>query len=101
MHNPVVDPADLSADTFAPYEGSTFVVTPSTGSPFEVTLAAVSRGHPGPPREQFSLLFVGGPTPPVPQGMAVLRHDELGTVELFLVALGPGPDGQRYEAAFS
>lgn len=101
MDGPRVDPADLSADTFAPYEGSTFVLDPFEGAPFEATLVAVSRGHRGPVRDQFSLLFVGGPTPPAPQGMVLLSHDVLGPVELFLVALGPGPEGQRYEAAFS
>ena len=96
-----MDLADLSAGTFEPHERSTFVLAPSGGEPFNATLTEIRLGGPGPVREQFALLFVGGPTPPAPQGIFTVAHEELGTMDAFLVPLGPGPDGQRYEAVFS
>jgi hypothetical protein len=96
-----VDIADLTAATFAPLEGATFVLTPAGGRAFDARLGAVTVGLPGVARDQFALLFVGGPTPPAPQGMYSVEHESLGAVDLFLVPLGPADGGQRYEATFS
>jgi hypothetical protein len=59
--------------------------------------------RPGAPRaEPFRLLFAGPPTPVLPQQIHSVHHGELGLIELFLVALGPGSDGRmRYEAIFN
>lgn len=35
------------------------------------------------------------------QGMFVLVHPELGDLELFMVPIGPGGNGMRYEVVFS
>ena len=48
-------------------------------------------------RAPFSLVFEGGPAPPLPQGIHAVRHDELGAIEIFLVPIAPG----RYEAVFT
>jgi hypothetical protein len=93
--------ADLTAATFAPFEGSTFRLTPAGGTPFDTRLASVTVGRPGVARDQFALAFVGGPTPPAAQGMFAVEHDSLGTLDLFLVPLGPAGGEQRYEATFS
>ena len=92
---------DLTVATLAPLEGSTFLMTPVGETPFEVTLRAVTTGPSGPARDPFSLLFVGGPTPPAPQGIFTLGHDALGALDIFIVPLGPDAEGQRYEAVFS
>jgi hypothetical protein len=36
-----------------------------------------------------------------PQGTYRIEHDELGTLEVFLVPLGPDAVGMRYEAIFN
>jgi hypothetical protein len=48
-------------------------------------------------RAPFSLVFEGGPTPPVPQGIYAVQHDDLGTIEIFLVPIA----SDRYEAVFT
>jgi hypothetical protein len=48
-------------------------------------------------RAPFSLVFEGGPTPPLPQGIYSVEHDDLGTLEIFLVPLA----ADRYEAVFT
>lgn len=48
-------------------------------------------------RAPFSFVFEGGPTPPLPQAIYPVHHHELGTIEIFLVPIGP----DRYEAVFS
>ncbi len=53
-------------------------------------------------RQPFSLIFRHDRTDAyLPQGIHTLHHAEMGWLELFLVPLGPAPDGMRYEAIFS
>lgn len=92
----------LTADTFAPLRGDRFRVSPGDSPAFEVELADVTEAaHRGPRRPQFSLVFRGGPTPPLRQRIYRLEHDAIGTLDLFLVPLGPDDVGQRYEAVFT
>jgi hypothetical protein len=65
---------------------------------FDVELVEVSeiRREPG-GRAPFSLVFEGGATPPLPQGIYAVQHDDLGTIEIFLVPIS----ADRYEAIFS
>ena len=52
--------------------------------------------------ESFALRFVGTSDAPLAQGTYVLEDDELGSLELFLVPLGPDADGgPRYECVFN
>ncbi len=48
-------------------------------------------------RAPFSLVFRGGPDPPLPQRIYRVEHDELGALEIFLVPIAP----DRYEAVFT
>ncbi len=52
-------------------------------------------------RAPFSLEFVDAAPEPVEQQTVEVRHEELGEFPLFVVPLGPGPDGMRYEAVFT
>lgn len=52
-------------------------------------------------RAPFSLVFRSPPGAPLPQHIYRLQHDELGTLDLFLVPIGPDAEGMRYEAVFS
>jgi hypothetical protein len=92
----------LTASTFAPFRNDRFRIAPGDGPDFEVELIQVAEGTArGPARQQFSLLFRGGPESPLPQRIYRLEHDELGPLDVFLVPLGPDEVGQRYEAVFT
>ena len=52
-------------------------------------------------QERFSILFKGPLDPALWQGMFKLDHDQLGTLDLFIVAVGREEDGMRYEAVFN
>ncbi len=92
----------LTASTFAPLRGEPFGIAPEDAPEFELELVdVVEAAHEGTGRRQFSIVFRGGPTPPLPQRIYRLEHDELGPLDLFLVPLGPDSVGQRYEAVFT
>ena len=59
--------------------------------------------HPGPRAEPFSAYFLGPRSPALPQRIYTVDHDQLGTLDLFLVPLGPDPKtgGMLYEAVFN
>lgn len=51
--------------------------------------------------ERFSLFFNGPGKPRLPQSTYSLSHDGMGTVDIFVVPIGPVGDGFRYEAVFN
>jgi Domain of unknown function (DUF6916) len=84
----------LTASDFEPLRGQLFRI----GDAFVAELVEVTES----PRESddrapFSLVFEGGPTPPLPQGIYSVEHDDLGALEIFLVPLA----ADRYEAVFT
>ena len=52
-------------------------------------------------RAPFSIVFLGPRDPILPQRIYRLEHDELGTLDLFLVPIGRDDAGVRYEAVFT
>lgn len=52
-------------------------------------------------RAPFSLIFLGPEEPVLPQAIRRLEHSSLGELEIFLVPIGRGADGVRYEAVFN
>ena len=50
-----------------------------------------------------SLIFAGSSSPLLPQQLYQMEHEKLGTLQLFVVPIGPDPEGQRmrYEVAFN
>ena len=92
----------MTAAEFEPRLHDRFRLTADGTPPFDVELIDVSEGaSPGTGRPQFSLVFRGGPTPPLPQRIYRIEHGEMGPLDLFLVPLGPDSKGQRYEAVFT
>jgi len=92
----------LTAADFAPHRGDRFLIASPAEPAFEVELIEVSESEaPGPERQQFSLVFRGGPDQPLPQRIYRVEHDELGALEIFLVPIGPDEVAQRYEAIFT
>jgi hypothetical protein len=89
---------DLTIDDFHPLEGDRFRISPEEAEPFEVELVEVTEIPRAPGgRAPFSLVFRGGPNPPVEQRIYRVEHDKLGELDLFLVPI----DWDRYEAVFS
>jgi hypothetical protein len=92
--------ATLTVDDFVPHLGQPFVVS-TEGR--EVTLslqtAEASRLIAQAVRQGFSLVFAGEAS--LPQGMHTVGHPTLGGLELFLVPVGPCPQGLQYEAIFN
>jgi hypothetical protein len=83
---------------FAALKGDRFRIAPGGAPPFEAELSEVNESarEPG-GRAPFALVFQGGPTPPLPQGIHRVEHDALGALDIFLVPVGP----DRYEAVFT
>ena len=100
---PPPPPSDLSLARFTPHVGTRFEV-PVGAARVPVTLEEVSgaRSHPTEPTglsgEAFSLIFRGDNRLAFGDGNYQLRHPVLGTVPLFLVAVGTGRNGQGYQA---
>lgn len=92
----------LTLDFFSGRVGARFTLR-HPGGELELALAecrGLGWARPG-GREAFTLLFVGPPAPVVAQQMVTLVHPEFRIEDLFVVPLGPGPAGMRYEAVFT
>ena len=53
------------------------------------------------PRRAFSIILRAPPDVVLPQSIYPVEHAQLGTLDLFLVPLGPDRVGMRYEAVFT
>jgi hypothetical protein len=89
---------DLTIDDFRPLEGKQFRIAPEGAEAFEVELVEVTEitREPG-GRAPFSLVFQGGPNPPLPQQIYRVEHEKLGELDIFLVPIA----GDRYQAVFT
>jgi len=52
-------------------------------------------------RDPFSLIFRGALQPILPQQIYKFEHDRLGTLEVFIVPIGPDGAGMCYQAIFT
>lgn len=52
-------------------------------------------------RDPFSLIFRGELQPNLPQQIYKFEHDRLGTLEMFIVPIGPDDQGMLYQAIFT
>ncbi len=95
----------LTQANFAPLVGSLFRMQMGPDQSIEIELIEATLA-PGVQLEKgrpFSLLFIG----PLPacarlnQRIYALEHESLGTLEIFLVPLGPDKKGMRFEAIFN
>jgi hypothetical protein len=96
-----VDIAELTAADFAPRVNDQFrIVTPN--GQFELKLVEVRElGVALRKGGAFALTFMSPPGPFLPQAIYPLEHPVLGTLDLFLVPLGPKDGGNSYEAIFT
>jgi hypothetical protein len=95
MPSSSTDLETLTAGDFAALRGERFRIGVP---PFEAELIEVTEipREPG-GRAPFSLVFQGGPSPPLPQRIYRVEHDKLGAIEIFLVPIA----ADRYEAVFT
>ncbi len=94
----------LTDADFAPHIGQRFRMRLSAEQSLDLTLVEVHTHKYAPPAAQrrgFSLLLRSDVTGHVPQATYSLAHDEMGTMDLFLVPVGPREGGMCYEAVFN
>jgi hypothetical protein len=99
----------LTLATFADRIGEPFLIYASADHTLELALVeARSLASDGTraegsrrAREPFSIVFKGPAAPVMPQSIYALAHDSLGSLELFLVPIGPDRDGMLYQAIFT
>lgn len=93
--------ANLTPDDFEARGGEAFHVE-AEGKKFELKLIAVRRlGQALREGGAFSLLFAAPDGPILPQAIYPLTHAALGTIELFMVPLGPKGGANQYEVVFT
>lgn len=95
---------ELTCQTFDPLVNQPFQVAldPEPLSINLIECKSLSKGREAKgEREPFSLVFLGPGQPILSQRMYTLSHPSIGTIEIFLVPLGPGKSGLKYEAIFT
>jgi hypothetical protein len=93
---------NLTKASFDPHLDETFRLVLEPANAFNLELINVEglaqHGH---KRQPFSLVFRAAKEVVLPQRIYQLEHDTMGTLELFLVPIGPDQEGMRYEAVFT
>jgi hypothetical protein len=51
--------------------------------------------------ERFSIFFAGPPDMLLPQHLYTVEHEQMGTLDIFIVPIGRDASGVRYEAVFN
>lgn len=93
----------LTIDDFRDRVGEPFTATAADGRTLTLTLASVDAlsAPPDAARTPFSLVFRDDAQDHLPQQTVAIAHAEMGAFDLFVVPLGPAPEGMRYEAIFT
>ena len=96
-----MSPSSLKPADFEPHVGQAFAIE-AHGKQLDLKLAEVERlGAAVREGGAFSLLFLSAPGPSLPQGLYPMRHPALGTLELFVVPLGPKDGSNSYQVVFT
>ena len=95
------DLATLVVNDFEPHLDEVFEMQSSAG-PIPLKLAKTeTAGQSKRAGGAFSLLFVAPAGPFLPQAIYSVNHPALGTIEIFLVPVGPLAGGNGYHAVFT
>lgn len=98
---PDLDIGSATADDFEARRNEAFHLRAASGE-VTLTLSQVRRlGMATRPGGAFSLLFMADRTPALPQATYPISHPTLGTMEIFIVPIGPIAGGAGYEAVFT
>ena len=93
--------SDLNVEDFEPHRGQSFRIT-ANGQALDLKLSEVQRlGTALRAGGAFSLMFLAAAGPSLPQAIYAIDHPALGTLELFVVPLGPKDGSNRYEVIFT
>ena len=96
---------DVTAASFEAHLGTTFRIHLGGEARVEAVLQAVKllEPHPGPRAQPFSLFFRAPGQPVLRQAIYTMEHEGMGTLDIFLVPIGPDPKagGMLYEAVFN
>ena len=96
-----LDLAAVGIDDFKPHLGSQFDLQ-AAGGAIPIKLSRVDpAGESGRKGGAFSLIFVSPRGPWLPQGTYRMRQASMGTMEIFLVPIGPQGDSNAYQAIFT
>ena len=92
----------LTVETFAELVGDRFALGWADARlELELMEANPLGARRGRGRAPFSVLFRGPLAPVMPQRIYPLAHETLGSLELFIVPIGPRDGGMVYEAIFT
>jgi hypothetical protein len=95
------DLATLRIDDFAPHLDAVFdLQLPAGAMPLKLVKANPA-GESGRAGGAFSLLFTAPSGAWLPQAIYPVQHPTLGTMEIFLVPVGPESGGNGYQAIFT
>ena len=95
------DLATLKIDDFAPHCDAVFEMQAAGGVvPLKLVKVAAA-GASGREGGAFGLTFVAPQGPWLPQGIYPVKHPAMGTMEIFLVPIGPHGGGNGYHATFT
>lgn len=94
---------DLTAASFEENLGSRFRIHTDEAHTLEAELIQVAchEAHDGPRKQPFSVYLRGPRNVVLPQQIYRVEHERMGTMEIFLVPVGPDGQGMRYEAVFN
>jgi hypothetical protein len=93
----------LTADDFEPLVGTSFILQDGNGAEVPLTLDSMRRTNGNiarVTRQPFALLFKGPPGRVLPQHIYLVRHPQMGALEIFIVPVGASPEYVEYEAVF-
>lgn len=91
----------VTLDSFVRALNTSFRLNSTSSQPLKLLLIEATDLTSFPRSEAFSIVFRGPQRPFLPQAIYKLDHDSLGSLELFLVPIGPDEEGMRYEAIFN
>ena len=95
------DLATLAIGDFVPHRDAIFDMhTPAGTVPLKLVKVDPD-GNSGREGGAFALLFVAPAGPFLPQAIYPVSHPALGTMEIFLVPVGPTLGGNGYHATFA
>lgn len=92
---------NMTAATFSKVLNTKFRFHLSTTDLLELELTKVEEFGSSPRQQRFSIQFQGPLDRVLLQGMYRVEHDQLGTVDLFIVPIAKEEEGMVYEAAFN
>lgn len=97
-------PDPVTLERFTPLVGQAFRIGTGADGVDAVLVEANSLREAqgaGARSHQFSLVWRGPPGAVLPQQIHTVSHPLLGTLDLFLVPIGPDTEGMRYQAVFT